>query len=229
MLILAGCGEGVPAIDTEPTEHALTELADAAGFPASSTFVVLDDCPIADGQLLLERALTDIDTPFTQLALEADPIAFLSAPNEDPDGDPYIACGRLAPDSVGVALAIADAPGDGVDGDDVDDDGEPLGEQEIDDRRDDLAQRYGQRFGDPPDNVTVERRQNTRGGAFFDVCISEPALPERDACEVAWFGGDLVVSVLITGPGSLDTDLDAIRERTRPLLQLITDGLAEDG
>ncbi len=222
VLVLAACGDGVPDIDTGPGEQALASLVERVDFPDAGTFIALDDCPIADASLLLERALRDVDDPLVRLALEADPIAFVSAPNEQPDADPYVACGQVTSGLEGAGISVADCPGDGI----APDDDATRTDGEIDAQRDATAEAYAARFGDPPDHLTIEQSDDLRGGTTYHICIREPNVPERDSCEVAWFGGDLVVSMFVTGPGADDVDLDAIEERSRTLVQLVADGLS---
>ena len=222
LVALSACADGIPDIDTAPGEVELERFVAASGFPDRETFVVLDGCPIEDGSLLLERALRDVDDPLVRIALDAPPVAFVTAPNSLPDGDPYVACGRVTGDFTGALVALADAPGDGAAAPDDPD----LTDGEIDSQRDGLAAAYAARFGDPPEHLTVEQSDDLRGGTTYHICIVEPSAPERDSCEVAWFGGDLVVTTAVTGPGAADVDLAAIEERFRPLVQLVIDGLA---
>lgn len=214
------CSEGVPEIDTAPVEAALASVVRSAGFP-DETFVELTDCPIADGDRLLEQIFAEVGGEGIDAALDAPPLAFVSSPNQLATADPSLACGRLDGETgAGVLLLVSDAPGAGL----LDPDEAPEG-VDIGAQWDGIADAYAARFGDAATDLDVRRIRDSRGGSMYQICIAEPDVPSRDSCEVAWFGGDVVVSAVATGPGSLRLGPTALEEALRRRLQLVVDGL----
>jgi len=209
--VLVGCGEGVPAIDTSIAEAELEELASSGDGP-------LDSCPIDDADMLLDQVFADIDDELVDAALTGDTTASITS-----EGGPTISCGRFDASSGGiVAIELSDAPGDGL----VDPDTAPV-ELDIAAQWAGVATEYAGRFGDTPPALASDELQDTRGGVLYEICLTDPDSGQRDRCELAWFGGDLVVSIVAAGPGADTVDLGDAVDPFRRRLQLVVDGFTQ--
>ena len=206
-IALVGCGEGVPAIDTSAAEAQLDALA-------ASSSEVLTTCPIADVDILLEQIFTDVDDDLVEAALVNDTGATIT------DDDATLVCERVDVASGGsVAIQLSDSPGDGL----INPDTAPI-EIDIAAQWASVAEAYAVRAGDVPPELATDELQDTRGGVLYEICLTDPDDERRDRCELAWFGGDLVVSIVAAGPGAGTIDLGAAVDPFRRRLQLIVDG-----
>ena len=209
---LAGCGEGVPAIDTSTAEAELARVA-------ANGNGQLDGCSIDDADLLLDQILADIDDDLVDAALTGDTTAAVTS-----EGGPTVSCERREATTGGsVAIQLSDAPGDGL----IDPDTAPA-ELDIAAQWAGIATDYAGRFGDAPPAIATDELQDTRGGVLYEICLTDAGDPERDRCELAWFGNDLVVSIVVGGPGADAVDLGDAVDPFRRRLQLIVDGFAAD-
>ncbi len=204
-----GCSlVGEADIETEAATAAVNDIIEGAR-PNLDDFGLadLDRCPFDPGGSLLTQAVTEVadnDDVLVARSAELAPAVYEASP-EIPL---MVACDRFNELS-GVGLVVASAP------DDFD--------------------RFVEIFAQGSDETTshsVERLGSTdhRGGTLHRVCAE--SLDESDTedgaisyCEIDWVDENLMVTVYVSGPKSLDVDLDALEAGLVSVLEDVVSNL----
>lgn len=186
---VAGCSL-VGEAEIETTAAAATVdgiIAEAEEATTVDGFVELDQCPFDPGGGLLAEALGGLSDNQDVIAAQAGELMG-GVSEADPSIPVVVACDRFQEES-GTGLVVTPAPAD----------------------FDRYLEIFNQGINEEP--PLIDRRGSTdhRGGTLHRVCVETPDPPDGVSyCEVDWLDENLLVTVYVAGPTSLDIDLELL-------------------